>query len=178
MTLAVSWCLIGSLLFLGSPAGQSPNYERREVAEPGPVTLTNDHPSGSFSIDPKALAKSPAVLALRVTKVVNPERTGVGFSVYLSLAPAAGSGPEEQREKILIGSFSLYPPDRPAGFVFRASEAFRQLQATKIPSKSSEVQLLIEMRRLHDRNPWTPVEIVIASPQWRQTVGTDLIPCC
>jgi hypothetical protein len=171
MTSAVSWCLIGSLLFLGSRAGgQSLNCERREVAEPAPVTLTNDHPSGFFPIDPKTVAESPAILALRITKVVNPERTGIGFSVYLSFAPVVGSEPEEEHEKILIGNFGLYPPDRPAGFVLRASEAFRQLQATKTASKSSEVRLLIEMRRLHDRNPWTPVQIFVAPPQWRQTV--------
>jgi hypothetical protein len=171
MTPAVSWCLIGALLFLGSRAGgQSPNYGRREVAEPGPVTLTNDHPSGFFSIDAKTLAESPAVLALRITKVVNPQRTGVGFSIYLSLLRVAGLGSEAEREKILIGSFGLYPPDRPAGFVFPASEAFRQLRATKTPSKSGEVRLFIEMKRLHERNPWTRVEIVVAPPQWRQTV--------
>src|SRR5579872_3746352 len=134
MTRAVTWCLVGSVLFLRSfAAGQNQDTRHQVAAQPSPLTLTNEHPIGSFPLDPKTFTRAPSILALRITKVVNPEHTGVGIAVYLAL-PASSSS----RRRILIGDVGLYPPDRPAGFVLHVVEAFNKLRTT---SKPNEVEL-------------------------------------
>jgi hypothetical protein len=164
---AVSGLLIGALLFCGFRAGgQSAESRDQGETKPTPVTLTNDRPTGFFPLDAETLAHAPPILALTITKVVNPGEAGLGISVYLWYRAVAAPGGE--REKILIGNFSLYPPDHRAGFLLRASEAFRKLQEAGGVSKVSEVRLLIEMKRIHEKTPWTPVELVVAPPEWRE----------
>jgi hypothetical protein len=172
MTPAVSGLLIGVLLFCSFRAGgQGPDSQNRDVAGPTPVTLTSERPTGFFPLRPETLTDARPILALTITKVVNPQQLGLGISVYLSFSPVPSSGgPKEQPrgEKILIGNFSLYPPDHPAGFRLRASEAVRQLQGAGAHAKLADVRLLIEMKRVHEKTPWAPVELVIAPPEWQQ----------
>jgi|ERR1022692_3130183 hypothetical protein len=166
MTPAVFGLLMGALLFGGLPAeGQTASSQ---VDGRATLTLTNDSPSGFFALGEKTLASAPPILALTITKVVNPAQTGLDISVYLSFQPPSSSaGAKEPGEKVLIGNFSLYPPDHPAGFLLRASEAFSKLRAAGAVSRLSPVQLLIEMKRIHEGTPWTPVELVIGPPEWR-----------
>jgi hypothetical protein len=161
---AVSGLLITVLLAGGFDAeGQTASAE---VEGRATLTLTNDNPSGFFPLGEKTLASAPPILALTITKVVNPAKAGLDLAVYLSFQPAAS----QPRENILIGNVSLYPSDHPAGFLMRASGAFGQLQAAGPISKSSAVRLLIEMKRVHEQTPWTPVELVVGPPDWRSEV--------
>ena len=164
MTRAVHELLIGALLLGGARAGgqgpDSDQNQRRGV--PTGVTLTSDRPTGYFPLDAERLASAPPILALRITRVVNPGLTPFEIFVYLSYPPGDG---RREAERILIGNFGLYPPDRPAGFLLRASTAFRKLKTTG--SKPTEVRLLLEMRRIHPKEPWTTVEVDVAPPEWR-----------
>jgi len=133
------------------------------------VTLTDAKPSGFFPLPEKVLASAPRILSLTITKVVNPAGTALDIAVYLSFEPASATGRTTgRRERILIGNISLYPPGHPAGFLMPVDEAFGKLEAAAPASHSSNVRLLIEMRRVHARIPWTPVELVVAPPAWRE----------
>ena len=127
-----------------------------------PLTLTDKLPAASFSLPPDVVASAPAILALSITKVENPGRIGINVFVYLSF-PQGSEG-----QKILIGNVSLYPSDHPAGFLLRSSTAFQQMKARSATSKSSKVDLLIEMSRANEREPWKPVKLVVAPPEWRK----------
>lgn len=157
--------LIAALLFCCTLAGvQSQEARDKRQTTLSPIMLTNDRPTASFAIEPETLASAPAVLALSITKVVNPAKIPFGIFVYLSPAGEKGC---PKSEKILVGNFSLYPPDHPAGFLLRASNAFRKLEAEGPRSRSSEVRLLLEMKRVRETKPWTPVEVTVAPPEWR-----------
>lgn len=141
-------------------------YARAQPAEhppeTKPVTLTDKLPTASFPLSSEIVAKGPPILALTITKVTNPERFGINLFVYLSSTQGS------QSQKILIGNVSLYPSDHPAGFLLRSSTAFQQLQVQGAPSKSSRVALLIEMKPVHQGEPWKPIELVVAPPEWRK----------
>ncbi len=167
MTPAVHGLLIWALLFGGAYArGQSlDGHADPKQATLTPVTLTNDCPEGSFLITPEILASPPAVLALAMTQVVNPAKTPFQVFVYLSYQPSSAEKRGPAPVKILLGNVGLYPPDRPAGFLLRASTAFRKMKGAS--SKPTEVRLLLEMKRIHARKPWTPVDVTVAPPEWR-----------
>lgn len=173
MVRAVSGVLMGTLLLCGIRAGGQSRDSRDERLAGAAVTLTNDHPSGSIPLDLETVAQAPRILALTVKKVVNPEKVSLGISVYLTyVPPSPPSGASDRpRKKSLIGNVSLYPPDHPAGFLLRASGAFRELRAAGAISKSSDVRLLLEMKRIHEKEPWSQVQLVFATPEWRQTLA-------
>ena len=125
------------------------------------VDLTNKHPEVSFAVSPDTLADSPHVLALSFTRVINPAGIPFVIFVYLSYRPAEKPGKAPIR--ILLGNGSLFPADRPGGFRLRTSNAFAKLKA----DKATDVRLVLEMKRLHPSQPWSQVEVTVASPQWR-----------
>ena len=164
MTPAVHGLLLWALLLGGTQhSEQSPGEGIQGPAKPTSVTLTNDHPTGFFILDPETIASAPPVVAVSLTRVVNPNKTPFQVFVYLSYLPEAGEKPRTQR--ILIGNFGLYPPDRPGGARLRASNAFRQLKAAR--PKPTEVRLVLELKRIHERRPWTPIEVTVAPPNWQ-----------
>jgi hypothetical protein len=130
---------------------------------PPPLTLTSDRPTGSFPVSPQTLAAAPRILSVSISEVSNPEKTPFEVLVYFSPQAAAHVEPR----KILIGNFSLYPPDQPAGFLLSTSQSFQKLQAEGPLAKSTSVRLLIEIKRLHENKPWTPLAITIPPPRWR-----------
>ncbi|HMD98694.1 MAG TPA: hypothetical protein VKM93_15350 [Terriglobia bacterium] len=164
MTPVVHGLLVWALLIGGArPGGQGPEgYQDQREAAPPRVMLTNDRPSGYFPIDQQTLASAPPILVVRITSVVNPDRTPFQVFVYLSYQSRAG---QSEPERILIGNFGFYPPDHPSAFLLRASTAFRKLKTTS--SRPTDVRLLLEMRRIHEAKPWTPVEVTVAPPEWR-----------
>jgi len=165
MTPAVNGLLIWALLLGGAHrVGRSLDGEAQRPREPTPVTLTQERPSGYFPLDRETLASAPPVLAVTIIRVVNPGQTALQIFIYLSYRQRVGEKGTELR-KILIGNVGLYPPDRPAGFRLRASSAFRQLKAAS--PNPAEVRLRLEMKRIHETRPWTPVEVIVAPPEWQ-----------
>jgi len=169
MTPTVQGLLIWALLFGGARSGrQSLDGGAQRPGQPTRVTLTNDRPTGYFPLDPETLASVPPVLAVTITKVVNPGETPFQVFVYLSCQPATGEKGRTEPQKILIGNFGLYPADRPASFLLRASPAFRKLKATS--PKPTDVRLVLEMKRIHETKPWTSIEVTVAPPEWQSEV--------
>ena len=157
------WALFLGVLYAH---GQSPGGQSKPRGEPAHITLTNDQPTGSFPLNPETLASAPSVLTITLTEVVNPDKLPFQIFVYLSYHSQSGEEVSTVEKKILIGNFGLYPPDHPASFHVRSSTAFRALKSSG--SKPSEVRLLLEMRRIHETSPWTPVEATVAPPEWQR----------
>ena len=147
------WLLVYTLLAAPCVCGQS--------RSPAPVTLTDKHPVASFSLPPEILTQAPPILALTLPEVENPSRQGVNLFVYLS------SGTGNRTQKILIGNVSLYPSDQPAGFLLSSAPAFRKLQSQGANPKFAKAELRIEMEPVHAGEPWKPLSLVIAPPEWR-----------
>ena len=165
---ALVWALI-----LGAPlAGlQAPTSADQGHNTPPTVTssiiLTNEHPAGSFLIAAETVASAPPILSLSITKVINPDKTPVEILVYIVRSEKGAT----QAEKVPISNFSLYPADHPAGFLMRASGAFQKLAAAGPASATSEVRLVLEMKRIQEAKPWTRIAITVAPPQWRSEDG-------
>ena len=119
------------------------------------VTLTNQHPTGSFLLQRDLLKRAPAVLEVSLTKVVNPGAKPINIFVYFSGNKKGDSAPQ----KIEVGNFSLYPADRPAKFMLDAAPAFRKI---KDASNVREWRLAFELGREAES-----VEVTIAAPTWK-----------
>ena len=159
----VTWALLFSGTCCRPAKVQSPQTRDMEQTTGPPVTLTSERASGSFPVSPETLASAPSILELSITRVLNPAATPIVMFVYLS--PAGKKGKAEP-EKVLVGNFSLYPPDQPGKFLLGLSSAFEKLKAKDTVSKSSELQLTVEMKRLNDSQSWTKVEVTIDPPKW------------
>jgi hypothetical protein len=88
--------------------------------------------------------------------VTNPTASAVDIFVYV----AATSEPAS--EKVLVGTFSLYPADRPGKFMLGPAEAFRKFSETR--KSSGDVRLVFEMKLPAESK--SPVEVTIESPNW------------
>ena len=144
---------------------QSPEPRETGQKTAASVMLTNERPVASSPLARKILADAPPVLEVSVTKVINPAETPVAIFVYLT---TAGKKKQPEPEKVLIGNFTLYPPDRPGNFLLRASTAFSDLRVKDWSSNSTEIRLMLELRRVSETRPWTPLQITISVPKWRQ----------
>jgi len=152
--------LILSLPFAGASCG-SASVQQTKAVEARPastvakevVVLTTEHPTGSFKIDRALLLRPPEVLEISVTKVVNHTANPVDIFVYVS-----AEKDKTDSEKELVGTFSLYPADRPGKFMLSPAAAFRKFSET---SKSSTAELLFEMKVGAENKP---VEVTIEKP--------------
>lgn len=138
-------------------AAGSPAEEARKS-----VVLTSQEPLATFPVAPEILASQPPVLCVAIAKVVNPERTGLEIFVYLSRATTD----RVKEQRILVGNFSLYPPDKPGGFLLSTTDAFRKLKSGK--SEPGEVDVVLEMRWIQQTGPRTLIEVTVLPPEWRR----------
>jgi hypothetical protein len=157
--------LIWSLPFVGASC-RSPSVQSTQQSETRPVstgkdvvTLTTERPTGSFKLEPELLNHSPEVLEVSVTKVKNPAASSVDIFVYVASASETN---KPDAEKVLVGTFSLYPADRPGKFMLGPAEAFRKFSDTR--KSSDNVRLVFEMKLPAENK--SPVEVTIESPSW------------
>ena len=157
--------LIWTLPFVGASCG-SPGVQSTQQNQTRPVsttkdvvTLTAEHPTGSFKLEPDVLSRSPEVLQVSVTTVTNPAANPVDIFVYVASASETN---KPDAEKVLVGTFSLYPADRPGKFMLGPAEAFRKFSETR--KTSDGVRLVFEMKLPAETK--SPVEVTIESPNW------------
>lgn len=128
-----------------------------------PLTLTNERATGSFPVSAETLARKPSILEVPISRVVNLAGTQVEISVYLV---RGGKNGQMEAGKIGVGIFSLYPSDRTGKFLLDSSSALHKLKETGSDTKTEDVQLVIELKRIDESKAWTPVEITIEQPNW------------
>src|SRR5262249_7651483 len=115
-----------------------------------------------FPIPPGTLVDLPDVLEIAISRIVNEE--AMPFSVFAYLSPAHKTGNEVK--PALIGNFSPYPPDSSGRIVLPTRSAFRQLQAAGLDPKTHDMELLLEIRRVHESRAWTSISVTVA-PTWK-----------
>jgi hypothetical protein len=171
MKLFLAALTIWSLPLLGiscGPAGvQEPETAKPAVtpaSSPTPsgetVTLTPEHSTGSFLLQPVLFKKLPPILEVSVTKVVNPAAKPVTIFVFLS--PRNGKN-DAASNRIEVGNFSLYPADRPAKFMLDASALRTVSEGRNVPAVK-EWQLVFELEK---KEAASSLEVTIASPNWK-----------
>ena len=172
MKLFLAALMIWSLPLLGISCGSASVQEPATAqpatkSEPSPsptpalqtITLTNEHPTGSFPLPPDILKDSRGILEVSVTKVVNPTRKSV--SVFVYLAP-----PDEKAtsQRVEVGNFSLYPADRPAKFLLAGGVALQKLSPPRTAVKDWRVVFELDKQTKQDSSS---LELTIASPNWK-----------
>jgi hypothetical protein len=168
LTALMIWALAFTGTDCGSakaPAPQARQAKTEESPAPVAVVLTDKQPKSSVSVGADALTGNAEVLEVQITKVVNPGMTPVSIFVYLSNAEKG----KTEDEPILVGNFSLYPPDRPGKFLLSPAPALLKISAASKTSKPETARLIFEIKRLDETRAWTPVELSIAAPKWRAT---------
>jgi hypothetical protein len=157
---ACQWLVCALLLCVIARVGSVAAGRQAEEARKS-VVLTSLQLLGAFPVTPEILVSKPPVLFVSIAKVVNPERIGLEIFVYLSRA----TKDDVKGQRILVGNFSLYPPDKPGGFQLSTADAFRKLKTGK--SERGEVNVVVEMRRMHETGHLTPIEVTVSAPEWR-----------
>ena len=128
-----------------------------------PLKLTNEQPVASVRVAPRIVAAGRDILEVSISEVTNPTQTPVEISVYFS---AVGKGSTKE-DRIAVGSFSLYPPDRPGNFLLRGTKALETLR-TKGWDTGSELPLVFEMRRVRENETWSGIAVTIDQVKWRR----------
>jgi hypothetical protein len=131
------------------------------------MTLTNAHPSASFAVQPELLKHPPAILEVTVTKVVNPAARAVNVVVYLSPVNEKG---ELSDARTAVGSFSLYPADRPGKFLLDAADALHTAADIRMPPKAKGWRLVFNLEQKPEQSS-AALEVTIAAPNWKSEKG-------
>jgi len=166
--LSLTALMIWALCFVGTDCGSakvqspqsSPTKTDESPASPA-VTLTDKRPSSSSPVPANVPAEDSKILEVEVTKVVNPELTPVTIFVFLFDSKKDKPEPEQNP----IGTFSLFPADRPGKFLLNVAAA--NIGPTGLDDSQAEMRLLFKMKRVHENKAWTPVEVTIGQPKWR-----------
>jgi hypothetical protein len=156
-------CVPLCMLAFDSQKSDSKNAAPNSEGTSQPLILTGQHTSGSFPVPPEVLRSQPRVLFVSIAKVVNPQRTSFEILAYFERTKPD----QAPAEKILLSSFSLYPSDQPAGFQLSTSEAFHKLATEAPTSKQGDIRVVFEIRRFHETDSWTGLELTLAPPVWR-----------
>jgi hypothetical protein len=170
MKLLLAALTIWSLPFLGISCG-SANFQSPEPSKtqstPSPlnetVTLTNEHPTGSFLLQRETTKLPPTVLEASVTKVVNPKAKPV--SIFVSVVPITPAG-DIPPVRIEVGNFSLYPADRPGKFLLDARPALQKISETERRTGAKKWQVVFALEQKPEQES-SPVEVTISAPNWK-----------
>jgi len=128
-----------------------------------PLKLTSQQPVASIQVAPNIVTEGRDILEVSVIEVSNPRQTPIEISVYFS---PAQKGSTDKEDRIAVGSFSLYPADRPGNFLIRATKALETLR-TKGWEPGSELPLVFEMRRVRENEDWADIAVTIGEIKWR-----------
>ena len=156
------WALCLSVANCGSANVQSPQHVERPAATPTPpmITLTSKTPYGGFDITTDLIPPGADVVEIAITKVLNPQHTALSLTVYLD--DKQGSS-ETDAEKNVLGSFNLYPPDRPGKFLLPFPPSLNKLRP------SVKARMIVVLKRLDETKPWNEVEAEVSRPIFRSS---------
>jgi len=163
MKLFLAALTIWSLPLLGMSCGTASVQHTTPTPARETVTLTDAHPLASFAVQPDLLKNPPAILEVTVTKVVNPAARAVNVLVYLSPVNEKG---ELSEARTAVGSFSLYPADRPGKFMLDAADALRTAAEIRMPPNAKGWRLVFDLEQKPEPSSG-PLEVTIAAPNWK-----------
>lgn len=140
--------------------------EMEKVVDPSSeVTLTQMEPVTRIQL-PASIRAAPApILEIPVVKIANPQKMSFSIFAFLEWSPPA-QGPTGS-DKILVGNFTVYPPDRTGSYMLRASTAFEKLKGMGADLARDQVLIVLEMKRTNPDKAWSSVQVEIAPLRWR-----------
>jgi len=137
----------------------------KAVESTSDVTLTEIQPAARIQL-PAAIRAAPApILEIPLVRISNPQE--MSFSIFVSLEWSRPAQRAAGKEKILLGNFTVYPPDRPGNYILRASTTFEKLKALGADLGRDQIVVALEMKRTNPNQPWSPVEVEIGPLRWR-----------
>jgi hypothetical protein len=129
------------------------------------VTITNAQPIARIQL-PAGIRVAPApILEIPVVKISNPQE--MSFSIFASLEWRRYGQGSTGIEKILLGNFTVYPPDQTGSYMLRSSTAFEKLKAMGADLVRDQVVILLEMKRTNPNKAWSAVVVEIGPLRWR-----------
>lgn len=129
------------------------------------VTLTETHPVTRIRL-PASIRAAPApILEVPVLRISNPQE--MSFSIFAFLEWSRPAQGPTGNDKILVGNFTIYPPDRTGSYMLRASTAFEKLKGMGADLARDQVVILLEMKRTNPNKAWSAVVVEIAPLRWR-----------
>jgi hypothetical protein len=129
------------------------------------VTLTETQPAARIRLPASIRAAPAATLEVPVVRISNPQE--MSFSIFASLEWRRPAQASTGNEKIQIGVFTVYPPDRTGSYMLRASTAFEKLKAMGVDLGRDQVVILLEMKRTNPNKAWSAVQVEIAPLRWK-----------
>ena len=129
------------------------------------VTLTETQPEARIQLPSNTRSSPAAVLEVPVVRISNPDKMSFSIFVYLEWC-RPGEGPA-RNEKILVGNFTVFPPDRTGRYTVRTSTGFERLKTMGADLPRDQVVFLLEMKRTNPNKPWSTVVVEIAPLDWR-----------
>jgi hypothetical protein len=129
------------------------------------VTLTETQPVARIQLPTSIRAAPPPVLEIPLVKISNPQE--MSFAIFVSVEwsrPAQGGA---GKEKVLLGNFTVYPPDRTGNYMLRASTTFEKLKTLGADLSRDQIVVVLEMKRTNPSQPWSRVQVEIGPLRWR-----------
>jgi hypothetical protein len=131
-----------------------------EVVE---VRLTARAPRAVLPVSAAVVAERPPLLEIRVPEVENQGRTP--FALRLALGTG---GQEDEAAEAIVGHVSVHPPERPARFLLRASDAWARLD----PEEGEPVRLLVELLPVQETG-LGELAVTVGPVVWREEAAGD-----
>lgn len=140
---------------------------QKAVDSSSEVTLSEMQPLARIQLPASIRAAPLPILEVPVVKISNPQE--MSFSIFASLEWRRYSRGSAGNEKIPLGNFTVYPPDRTGSYMLRASTAFEDLKAMGADLSRDQVFILLEMKRTNPNRPWSAVRVEIGPLRWRSS---------
>lgn len=158
LNLFVAGCM-GCLPILQAAAPGKPVESNREV------TLTEAQPVARTQLSASAREAPPSILEVPVIKIWTPQKMSFSIFVYLERLPSVPASTAKQR--VLLGNFTVFPPDQTGSYMLRSSSGFQKLKATSADLGQGQIVVVVEMKRTNPKQPWSPVRVTIGPLRWR-----------
>lgn len=139
--------------------------QERVVDANSEVTLSETQPVARIQLPANIRAAPAPIVEVPIVSISNAQ--GMSFSIFAYLEWARSASGSSTRERVLLGNFTVYPPDQAGSYMLRASTAFEKLKAMGADTGRDQVVVLVEMKRTNPKQPWSSVQVVIAPLRWR-----------
>jgi hypothetical protein len=74
----------------------------------------------------------------------------------------------ETEQKLRVGSFGVFPANRPGRYTLRASSAFEELRRKGVNLAQSCLALQFVLEKVRAKETWTPLQVTLGPPRWQR----------
>lgn len=150
-------CLLEVLLLLVPYLGSC-----EHITSGGETTLTLTRPAARVRAPEGVLSKPTSLVEVPIISITNPLQIPFSISVDLEWKQSDGT-----LRRAPLGSFSVYPPDRPGVFALRTAEGFAALKKAESRRARDSVSVLLEMKLASTAKVPEQLQVRVGSLRWR-----------